>query len=277
MLRSILVGLDGSKYSVAARELGIHWAKATGALLVGLGIVDEPAILRPEPSPIAPGTLKGERDAAKLHDARRLVEEALEQFTLRCSEAGISSKELEETGSPTEQIIEESQRFDLILLGKQTYFKFETQEGPDQTLTEVLRSSPRPVVTVPEVPSTGNNVLIAYDGSVQAARALQLFLYSGIPVDGECHILSIKDDKVEAAKTGDRAAQYLDSHGKKSKIHALTPHGTDAELILREIAAHQAGMLVMGAFGSNSLQEFIFGSTTRQLLQKSPVPIFLSH
>ena len=46
MLKSILIGLDGSPSSAAAVELGIQWAKRFNALLVGLGIVDEPPFTR---------------------------------------------------------------------------------------------------------------------------------------------------------------------------------------------------------------------------------------
>ena len=52
MLKSILVGLDGSPSSAAAVELGIQWAKRFNALLVGLGIVDEATIRTPEAEPI---------------------------------------------------------------------------------------------------------------------------------------------------------------------------------------------------------------------------------
>jgi nucleotide-binding universal stress UspA family protein len=44
MLRSILIGLDGSEYSQVATSLGIRWAKKYGCNLAGMGVVDEPAI-----------------------------------------------------------------------------------------------------------------------------------------------------------------------------------------------------------------------------------------
>ena len=37
MLRSVLVGMDGSAYSEATVELGIRWAQRWNAVLVGLG------------------------------------------------------------------------------------------------------------------------------------------------------------------------------------------------------------------------------------------------
>ena len=48
MLKSILIGLDGSPLIPTAVELGIQWAKRFNALLVGLGIVNEVTIYTPE-------------------------------------------------------------------------------------------------------------------------------------------------------------------------------------------------------------------------------------
>ena len=70
------------------------------------------------------------------------------------------------TGAPGEEILREAQRFDLILLGKHAHFE---AQGSDHTLTNVLRSAPRPVVTVPDDPPLAGTVLVAYDGGRQAA------------------------------------------------------------------------------------------------------------
>jgi hypothetical protein len=40
-VQTVLVGLDGSPEADAAVELSLRWARAIGARLVGLGIVDE--------------------------------------------------------------------------------------------------------------------------------------------------------------------------------------------------------------------------------------------
>ena len=71
MLKSILVGLDGSPSAATAVELGIQWAKKFNALLVGLGIVDEATIRRP-PKPNRSATaIQLERDEELLKEARR--------------------------------------------------------------------------------------------------------------------------------------------------------------------------------------------------------------
>jgi len=62
MIRSMLIGLDGSSYSGVAIELGLQWSKKSGALLVGVGITDESMICQPEAVPLGGGAYKASRE-----------------------------------------------------------------------------------------------------------------------------------------------------------------------------------------------------------------------
>jgi nucleotide-binding universal stress UspA family protein len=267
MIRSLLVGLDGSDDSTAATELGIRWARRFDALLVGLGIVDEPTIRGPE-------TVLEEETLAS---ARRRAEEFLQRFALRCVDAEVSHKILEDVGTPEKQIFTEAQRYDLILLGQKSHFRFATQDSPDDTLVNVLKNSPRPVVTVPNALNTSGSVVVAYDGSLQAARALQAFEASGLGQAAEVHIVSVGDDHLEARRHAERAVEFLGFHEIKADPHVVSPTGGTAETILNQAAHFRAGLLVMGCYGRSALREFLLGSVTRTVLKRSPVPLFLSH
>jgi len=276
MLQSILVGLDGSPYAAAAIELGIRWAKQADAMLVGLGIIDEPTIRGGEAVPLGAGVFKERRDEARLAEARTTVEQFLGRFTVRCAEAGVACKVLEDVGLPAEQICLEAQRYDLILLGKQTHYHFETQGKPDETLTQVLKQSPRPVVTVPEQLPESGSVVIAYDGSLQAARALQAYLALRLGLSPDVHIVSVHANHEEAARRADRAVDFLGFHQIKAQRHAVVS-SSPAEAILDQAKQLGAGLLVMGAYGQPALREFFFGSMTRSMLAARTVPLFLYH
>jgi nucleotide-binding universal stress UspA family protein len=277
MLKSILIGLDGSDYSAAAIDFAILWARRFDALLVGLGVVDEPTIRGPELVPLGGASYKRHRDDVRVREARVRVEQFLERFALRCSEAGVSSKLLEDVGLPWEQILLESQRYDLILLGQRTYFHFETQQGPCETLEKVLKNTPRPVVTVPEKLGSDGPVVVAYDGSLQAARALQAFEASALHGQEEVHIITVAADRVEAARHADRAAEYLRFHDVPARVHALASTEKPARILLERARRLDAGLVVMGAYGQTVLREFFLGSVTRTLLKESSVPLFLYH
>lgn len=277
MPRSMLVGLDGSSYSTAAVELGIRWARRSNALLVGLGIIDEPGIVQPVAIPPGGAAFQQSRNQTLLADARHKVEAYLEQFTLRCAEAGVSSKVLEDVGDPADRIMLEAQCYDLILLGRETHFAFETQAGADDALRHVVQFGPRPVVAVPEKPAGGNTVVVAYDGSAQAARALQAFQAVGWDGSSPIHVVSVHAEHREAARCADRAVEFLGFHGIKAEPHALAGSENTPGLLLEQARRLDAGLVVMGAYGQPRWKELFFGSVTRTMLRESDLPLFLDH
>jgi nucleotide-binding universal stress UspA family protein len=284
MLRSILVGLDGSDYSKSAIDVGIYLARKTGALLVGLGVVDEPTIRDFEPRligggvPYAEPVLYRERIASARHE----VERFLAQFTLRCAEAGVAAKVLEDVGMPYEQIELQAQRYDLILLGQQTRFHFETQEGYDDTVRRVLKDSPRPVITVParleiRPDEPGNTVLVAYDGSLQSARALNAFHATGLAGVLPITIVSVHPEHGAAARAAERAVDYLRLHEIKAEAQPIALNESPARAIQALARELKSVLIVMGAYGQPVLKEFFLGSVTRTLLAESRIPLFLYH
>jgi nucleotide-binding universal stress UspA family protein len=284
MLRSILVGLDGSDYSKSAVDVGISLARKTGALLVGLGVVDEPTIRDVEPRLIGGGVPYAEPVLyrERLASARREVESFLAQFSLRCAEAGIAAKVLEDVGMPYERIELQAQRYDLILLGQQTRFHFETQEGYDNTVRRVLKDSPRPVITVPaqleiKPDDPGNTVLIAYDGSLQAARALHAYQSSGLAGVLPIIVVSVHPERGAAAQAGERAVDYLRQHELKAELHPVASVEAPARVLQAAAREHKSVMIVMGGYGQPVLKEFFLGSVTRTLLAESRIPLFLYH
>src|SRR5262249_49737360 len=150
----------------------------------------------------------------------------------------------------------------------QTYFHFATQEHPCETLRKVLLASPRPVVTVPEKIGDGAAVLVAYDGSMQAARALQSFLLSGLADGADVHVACVRPNHQEAARLAELAIDFLGFHGVRAKSHLLSPIGSDARTLLDLARSVDAGMLVMGAFGRPTWREFFLGSTTTAILKE---------
>ena len=94
MLRSILIGLDGSRDGESAVELALSWAKAHDALAVGVSIVDETGILVAEQAMVGAGAQEGRFQARENVDGagrelhvRRRHQHAdsgpMEQFEMR--------------------------------------------------------------------------------------------------------------------------------------------------------------------------------------------------
>ncbi|MFO0948273.1 MAG: universal stress protein [Planctomycetota bacterium] len=277
MLRSILVGLDGSEYSQSAVELAIRWAKKYNCLLAAIGVVDEPNIRAGDAVPLGGSYFQQRKEEFHFKHARAQVEHFLDRFAKECTQAGVSYKLLEEVGSPYEQIDQEAQRYDLIFLGQHTNFSFETQATACETLFSVLKDSPRPVVTVPIRLGAEGPILIAYDESLQAARTLQAFVGLGLDTSAGVHVASIHSDHVEAARRAHRAIEYLMAHDIKATAKSIPTDGNVADVLLKQADEMRAGMIVLGAFGQPRWREFFFGSATQDILKRSQVPLFLYH
>ena len=186
----------------------------------------------------------------------------------------MTCKTLEDVGTPFVQILMEAQRYDLILLGQQTHFDYGREGEPDETLGKVLQDSPRPVVAVPKTLGGGESVVVAYDGSLQAARALYAFEASGLGDSRAVHVVSVASDYEDAARHADRAVGFLRLHGIEADPHPVDTSVPTAEVILQQGPLLEAGLLVMGAYGQPVLREFFLGSVTRTVLKESPVPVF---
>lgn len=277
MLRTILIPLDGTPCSNTAAELGMRWARRSHALLVGLGIVDEPAISRPELAPLGGDAYKAHRDEVVLGRARRQVEVFLETFTLNCVRENVASKILQDVGDPQTQLLQQAQRYDLLFLSQETHFLFATQEGPCNTLAHVLKHTPRPLVMVPRSLRTGTSILVAYDGSLQAARALHAFETLGLAGTEEVHVVTVGDQQADTFAHAERARDYLHNHDRKAQRHTIVTSAHPAEVLAEQARRLDAGVIVIGAYGRPGLLEFFLGSVTRTMLETSEVPLFLYH
>jgi len=259
-LRSALVALDGSAYSESATALSIQWAKRSGARLLGLGVLDAPSIDRPEPVPMGAGAYKRTRDEARLVDAHRRVLGFLADFKSRSAAAGVTA---------------EVQRCDLVVIGRQTHFRFETQDQADTTLAGILRDSPRPIVIVPRELPEGRGIVVAYGGSREAARTLQTFQLLGLAGGEEIDVVSIHRDRAEAEGIVRLAGDFLSAHEAPHRLHPVASDVAPAEVVLDEVRRRRPRLLVMGAQGHHGLRDLFATSVTRAVLGACPVPVFV--
>jgi nucleotide-binding universal stress UspA family protein len=133
------------------------------------------------------------------------------------------------------------------------------------------------LIVVPDRPTDQTDVVIAYDGSLQAARAVQAFAQSGLATDRQVRVVGAAEEYVTASRRVDRAVEFLSRHGIASKAVPISSDEDPANVLLNHMAVYPTGLLVMGTFGQNILREVIFGSVTRRLLEHCPVAIFLDH
>jgi nucleotide-binding universal stress UspA family protein len=278
MIRKILVCLEGSPSGGRAVDLAIEIAQQLGASLAGLAIVEEPDIRAGAATSIGGVSYKKQRDEALVQDARQRVDRWLGEFTQRCRSCGIRADAVEQRGRPAATILEEMQHHDLALMGRHANFKFEIVASDPRTRDVVLQQARKPVLVVPEDPPVDSSrVLAAFDGSSAAMRALHSFAGSGLAARNEVSVASVEDDGAAAWEMASRGVEILRGLGVEASPRNLVSTLAIADALLQERARLGARMMVMGAYARSRLTELVWGSITRALLDKTPVPLYLHH
>ena len=278
MARSLLVGLEESVGTDRATALALEIAHAQGARLMGLTIIDEPDITAGAAMGIGGSSYKQERDRILIEEAHRRAHEAEELFLQRCRKASVAARVLEITGRPAETILEEMQHHDLVFLGRDANFQFETQATDSRTWDLVLHRASRPVIVVPEQEvAKSNTVVLAYDGSVAATGALRAFVASGLARGRKLHVVTINASGAVAWEIATEAVQNLEELGFKSELHNVVTTLPLTEALLQTAGQIGADLIVMGAFAHSRLRHLFRGSVTQQLVERTTIPLFLTH
>jgi nucleotide-binding universal stress UspA family protein len=278
MVKRILVALEGSTGTARATELAIGLAKADTASLVGLAIIDAPAITAGSAMGIGGSTYKHERDETLLLEAKQMARDAEHRFLENARAAGVEARVVEVTGKAADTLLAELENHDLGLLGRYANFRFETDATDLRTWDTVVHGATKPLIIVPEGPlAKGRNAVIAYDGSMAAKRAIHLFVESGLHKGREVHVVTVNDSGAVAWELATKASEELGSLGVGSEVHNVVSVLTVAEALLEVAGQVDAGLIAMGAFAHSRLRNLFRGSVTQQLVEKTTLPLFLTH
>jgi nucleotide-binding universal stress UspA family protein len=145
----------------------------------------------------------------------------------------------------------------------------------------ILFQSGHPAIVVPAEatgPVAFDTVIVAWDKSRAAARAIA----DAIPIlqmAKHVRILTVTGEKpIESHHAGAELAHHLAFHGVDCVVDEVNAAGRSiGDVLEAQVAAHQAKLLVMGAYGHSRLQEFVLGGATKSMLGKPPTALFLSH
>jgi len=274
----ILVCLEGSESTQRAIDVAIDLARTLPAGLVGLAIVDRPDIVAGAATSIGGASFRRDRDAALLADAHEHARTWLTDFVGRARRARVAARALEIAGSPVEMILAEVPRHDLTVIGRDVNFRFETQDHDRFTRDRILRRAGKPILVVPDPPGPGKGaVLVAYDGSPAAARALHSFVDCGLARDREVHVTTVNDDGARAFEIATRGCALLSRLGIRAIADNVVSTETTAAALLSRRTKIGAGMMVIGGYIPSPLARLVWGSVTHEVIEHAAVPVFLHY
>jgi nucleotide-binding universal stress UspA family protein len=166
----------------------------------------------------------------------------------------------------------ESRLSDVIVFGDDSA----RGRGPlAQSFQQMVGDEQRPVLIARAGLKADGCVMVAWDGGKEASRAARL----AMPLLEKAARVVIVQAPKPAARHADpaRLQSYCAQRGVLAEPRLLQGGGDTGRALLDAAVAEGANILVAGAFGHTRLQEFIFGGTTRTLLNSDGPSLFLSH
>ena len=276
MIKDIVVNLGLNEERDPAGAYAVSVAAALEAHVTGIAFVYDPIV------PVSgTGYIPAEVIESQQADNEAAAKAAVDRFAEATRRAGLSAEPLSLTASLAgagDQFGRIARRFDLAIVGQS---EPDTSSVDEIIAESTLFESGRPMILVPYIqkaPLKLDNVMLCWDGSRQAARAIA----DAMPLlvkAGRVEIVIIanergKQDEIEGADMG----QHLARHGLKVDVHRISGGNIDvADALLSHAADSGADFMVMGGYGHSRLREFVLGGVTHSIFRSMTLPVLMSH
>ena len=276
-LNDIVVYVDSSEATKARVSFAVALAKEHGAHLTGIAFA---------PTALLPlyGADVGFADMSEvMASVKTQGANALQAFEARAKADGVSVEAELMQGMSEEfphDFAHAARHVDLAILGQPR--DGDPLIGQYALVERCLFASGRPVIIVPALtdkPSLEGTIVAAWDGSAEAARAINdalTFLKPASRVVLVVGVMSGQDDE-QAPQTDDMMA-HLKRHGVTAEaLRVKAGEGDIGRLLLSTAKSLNADLMVMGAFHHSRWREFILGGVTLTVLEEATIPLFMAH
>ena len=277
VLSDIAVYVDGSEATKARVGFAVALAKEHGAHLIGIAFA---------PTALLPlyGADVGFADMTEvLESVKTQSANALEAFKTRAKAEGVSAEARLMQGMSEEfphDFAHAACHVDLAILGQPR--DGDPLIGQYALVERCLFASGRPVIIVPAAPeklALKGTIVAAWDGSAEAARAINDALTFLKPAARVVLLVGVTAEQEEehTPQTDDMIA-HLKRHSILAEVvQVKASEGDVGRLLLSSAKTLGADLMVMGAFHHSRWREFILGGVTLAVLEEATIPLFMAH
>jgi nucleotide-binding universal stress UspA family protein len=177
-------------------------------------------------------------------------------------------------GEPALVAVEQARTVDLTIAARSRTSGLEALE-PD-VAEHLAMGAGGPVLVLPLAlrdPDVGRKIIVGWNGSRQACRAL----HDALPLLGVADsvtLLAIGTE--EDTPDFEDALAMVRRHGVEVEPVRIAAEGSVGKQLLYEAGQRGADLLVIGAYGHSRLRELVLGGATREVLEEAELALFLA-
>lgn len=216
-------------------------------------------------------SLEQQQSKLKLQQGKLILKAATEHVEKK----GVSdSTSTQRHGDLIEAVIDLEDEIRVLVLGLrgQVHESQENQIGAK--LEAVIRALHRPILIVNDTFNTPERIMIAYDGSDAADKAVDIVASSPLYKGLTCHLVCVNKNEDTAAKLLEQATNKLQQADDIKVISAKLKGKPEQELCAYQ-EQHNIDLTVMGAFSHTRLHDMLLGRFTHKMLINTNKPLLL--
>ena len=277
MIKTILVGIDGSEHARTAVRYALWLTERMHGCVAALHVVDIVSIEGSFFHDIS-GSLGFEPYLDFSSKMRGVLQERgkalLDSFAEQAAKQSVRADTVLGMGIVANEIVERARTADLVVIGRRGLNERFSTGLLGGTAESVTRRCPKPVFIAPLTFRECARPLLAYDGSTRAASVMQqaaeFCATLGLPLT----VLTVNRDEEQGRRVLNEASSYLQPYDVRAQFE-LQQTGNAPERIANFIRERDHDLLFIGAYGHSRIIEMVIGSTTEYVLRNVDCPVFL--
>jgi len=273
MIKRILVALSGSPFTRSAVRHAVDLGCAHDAEVTGVTDMDLAQLANVGPIPLGAGAAAHDLFEHRLKLAETHIDEAIALFESACKDGGRTGCVHRETGDPFERLTQLWRYHDFTVLGLRGLFEYGVVHNPDDLVVRLIAKGVRPILAVAREYRPIQRVLIAYNGSMESAKAMKQFVQMRLWSDPAVKIVTFADGKDRQALPQD-AAHYCHAHGLTPETELVD--GGPQKGLLDHATEWEADLIVMGSTSRARIFKHLLGDTALHAIRHAEVPLFLA-
>ncbi|GEM_PF-5489183 len=172
-------------------------------------------------------------------------------------------------------VVDKGHEADVIVIWHEALAGLDGQPSTELT-SELVRQAPRPVWLGRKPTRFPEQILVAYDGSAQAGRALHMGANLAETLGARLTVLNVDEsrDTVAQELILRRAAGYCEPY--RITMERVGVFGSAPVAIRSYAETHACDLVVLGATGVGYLRGLLFGSVAGQLITTAPCSVLVA-
>jgi nucleotide-binding universal stress UspA family protein len=217
-------------------------------------------------------TLSDEEQA----ESKRLIEQGKQMLEKAKARITVSLKQVmtkQRHGELAETLNDLQDEIRVLVLGLRGQDHSESEHGIGSQLENSIRALQRPIFIVSGEFKTPRSMMLAYNETEGAQKALDMVCQSPLYRDMEIHLVHVTDNVEQGESLLSEAEQQLKKVDLNYQIAILS--GDPQTQLLAYQDRNNLDMTVMGAFSHGKFRSLFFGSFTLKMLAHNNKPVLL--